>query len=373
MAKKDSQVIMYEHSEVKVKLLRTYLEMYFNILSRDQFTNEIHYYDLFSSVGIYENGGEGSPVVVLKTIKDTFFSLKNSNQLSCKFNITFNDLDLNTLNTLRENITQKKLHYPEIGELRYLNEDYKSLIPSITKEINSLSKGNKSFIFIDPYGYKEIRISHIKDILINKKSEVLLFLPTHFMFRFNENGTPESLIEFIKELVPYDQWPKTTTGLDFIEILNDHFKTYLGNDFFVDNFAISRDKNQFFCLFFFTSHIYGFEKMIDAKWSLDEEDGRGWKYNSTFDLFSQIQKSPNVEKFERKLIDFLTIEKSNKEVYEFTLRNGHKPSHTNEILRKLDSKVEVKSYHNGKIRKGAFYLNFDGYKEKNPKILIKIK
>ena len=65
MAKKESQKTMFEHSEVKVKLLETYLKRYFNILNNAQFVGDIHYFDLFSAEGIYENGGKGSPIIAV--------------------------------------------------------------------------------------------------------------------------------------------------------------------------------------------------------------------------------------------------------------------------------------------------------------------
>jgi three-Cys-motif partner protein len=208
MAKKDSKSNMHEHSEVKVKLLGTYLERYLNILNNSAYVDEINYFDLFSAEGIYENGGEGSPIIVLKAIKKAYNIAKKRNGQSGKFNVLFNDIDPRKIEKLQQNIKDKKLHYPEIGEIEFKKEDYNDIFPQIVDSINKSGKREKAFIFIDPYGYKEIRISDIKAILQNKKSEVLLFLPTHFMFRFHENGTPESLIDFINELVPESKWPK---------------------------------------------------------------------------------------------------------------------------------------------------------------------
>lgn len=375
MAKKDSKSNMYEHSEVKVKLLGTYLERYLNILNRSPFIDDIHYFDLFCAEGIYENGGEGSPVIVLKAIKEAYYSSKGSTGKSGRFHVTFNDIDQSKIEKLKQNIRTRKLHYPEIGKIEFKKEDYNKILPQIVDSINKTGKNEKAFVFIDPYGYKEIRISDIKNILENKKTEVLLFLPTHFMFRFHENGTPECLIEFINELVPEKEWPKTETGLEFIETLNDSFKKYLGSDYFVDSFAISRDKNQFFCLFFFTSHIYGYDRMIDAKWELDEEDGRGWKFNATFDLFSQIDKSPNVDKFEKRLIEFISLSKSNSEIYEFTLRSGHRPKHAVDVLKRLQNQdsLIVSSKTEAKPRKGAFYLDYKNYKMSKNKVFFQLK
>lgn len=378
MAKKDSQKNMFEHSEVKVKLLQTYLKRYFNILNNSKFIRDIHYYDLFSAQGIYENGGKGSPIIVLESIKNSYFIAKNKNGYSGKFHSMFNDIENEKIIELQKNIEKLNLHYSEIGEITFSTKDYKNLVPEISKNLNDLNKNDKAFIFIDPYGYKEVRISDINSLLKNGKSEVLLFLPTHFMFRFLESGTPESLYEFIEEIVPKEQWPKSETGLEFIENLKNGFKKYLGDTIFVDTFVISREKNQFFCLFFFTSHIYGFDRMLDAKWELDEEQGRGWLFKAGVDdLFSSIEKEPNTKKFEDELKIFLESSfKSNKELYEFTLKKGHLPKHTIQILKKwqdnknLISKTPIGE--NG--RKSAFYISYNDYKSTNPiKLFFSLK
>ena len=363
--KKKSQYNLFVHSEVKVKLLGTYLRRYFNIMSNTPFVSEVHYFDMFSGPGIYEDGGQGSPMIILRELKEAHFSSKSRNgDLSSRYHCVFNDIKEEKIGLLEKNIKESKVHYPEIGTIDYSTKNYKDLCPEVVAKLKELPRNEKAFIFIDPYGYKDVRFSEIRDLLSNKKSEVLLFLPTHFMFRFSENGTPESLYNFVNDIVPENKWPKSETGLDFVENLKLAFQENLGSDFFVDSFIISRDKNQFFCLFFFTSHIYGFDRMLDAKWEIDAEDGRGWKFNAgSSDLFSQIL-SPNTSKFEHALREYLQQKRSNRDLYVFTLKQGHLPRHCGQILKKWqDDGILVATLPNGNpARKSAFYISWDSYK-----------
>lgn len=371
---KESQVKMMEHSEVKIRLLKLYLERYLNILSASKFVGNIHLFDLFCGEGIYKNGGKGSPVIILETIKNIYFQQKALGKNLDKFNCLFNDIDKAKLSNLSTEIENRKLHYAEIGNIKLTGNDYKDILPFVINEINILKK-EKAFIFIDPYGYKEIRISNIKSLMQSGKSEVLLFLPTQFMFRFENNGTPESLIEFIDELMPVEMWPVSETGIDFIENLTSAFRNTMGAGYYVDSFIITRDKNQFFCLFFFTSHIYGFEKMLESKWNIDKEDGRGWIFNQESDLFSQIDKKPNILRFENNLMEFLKENRTNRDIYQFTLNNGHLPTHTNDILLKLQNEGRLNvNLKNGMIaRKSSFYINHDTYKNDPYKVTISLK
>jgi len=371
---KESQQSMMQHSEVKIRLLKLYLERYLNILSASRHFGDIHIYDLFCGEGIYKDKDKGSPIIILETIKDIFFAKKANGNQPDKFNCLFNDIEKWKIEKLQTEIGTRKLHYPEIGKLNFFQIDYRNLLPQIINEINSLKK-EKAFVFIDPYGYKDIKVADLKSLLQSKKSEVLLFLPTQFMFRFENKGTPECLVDFISELMPVDQWPESETGIDFIENLTEAFRKSLGIDYFVDSFIISRDKNKFFCLFFFTSHIYGFDRMLDSKWKIDEEEGRGWEYQSENSLFNNVEKEANTIKFEQKLIAFLKNERTNSDVYQFTLHNGHLPTHANEILIKLqtDGKLSALNSDDSKARKSSFYLNYKDYKNEPKRIKLKIK
>lgn len=373
MLLKDSQVNMYEHSEVKVRLLTLYLERYLNILNQSVYTNDVYLYDLFCSEGIYDNGGKGSPICILETIK-TIYEDNLKKGKTGKFNCLFNDHDAAKIAKLRDKVMELKLHDQRTGALDYEEKEYKEILNEVVTKASSF-QSQRGFIFIDPYGYKDISVTDIKALLKSKKTEVLLFLPTQFMFRFEKSGTPQCLKDFIEELLPSDKWPTSTTGLNFIENLKEAFRKSLGEDYFVDSFIITRDKNQFFCLFFFTSHIYGFEKMLESKWQIDEEEGRGWNFESE-SLFSQSAKTPNTLKFERNLVAFLkTGERSNSEIYVFTLHHGHLTKHANQLLDAWQKKGDLTVIQkDGKpARKGSFYINYQDHKNNPDKVNIKLR
>jgi len=374
MGLKDSQISMYEHSEIKVRLLKLYLEQYLNVLYLSPFVDIVYVYDLFCGEGIYDNGGEGSPIIILNTVKKVHCLNQSSKENIGRIHSHFNDLNPDKIEKLKTIVEEKKLSCPEIGSITFSSKDYRELVPLIAKKTLKFTK-QKGFIFIDPYGYKDIRVSDIQSLLLSKKTEVLLFLPTQFMFRFEKKGTPESLKDFIEELVPIAEWPQSTTGVDFIENLTDAFRRTLGNEYFVDSFIISRDKNQFFCLFFFTSHIYGFDRMLNSKWKLDEEEGRGWSLGSENSLFGQMEKRANTSKFEKKLIEFLSSERGNGEIYEFTLHNGHLPTHAKDILTILQdsNKLITRSLDGSEVRRSSFYLNYTHYRDNPNKIMLKLK
>lgn len=366
----DVKKVMQDHSEAKVKLLGKYLDRYFNVISNDGFTKKIYVFDLFCGEGVYENGGQGSPLVILDNVNKLHNINTGKIQNIPPIDIVLNDIQKAKTDKVENAVKTKSLHNPSHGILKYTNRDYKDIIPKLIPFANKL-KAEKAFIFIDPYGYKEIRASEIKSLLQSKKTEVLLFLPTQFMYRFDEKGTPESLIELLDDLVNYENWKPNDSVFQFIEQFKEAFKQNLGSDFFVDTFTIQKDKNTVFCLFFFSSHIRGFEKMLEAKWEIDTESGKGWKYEKSGNLFSAFKTNP----LEEKMLKFLAEKpRNNKEIYNFTLHSGFLPKHTNEILsaKQTDNKIFVSYKDGSKGRKNAFYVNYDHYKEKEYKVLINL-
>ena len=70
--KSDVKNTMQIHSQAKVEFYKTYLERYVAILCQSHFIKHIRIYDVFCGMGIYEDGGKGSPVVAYDTIKGIY-------------------------------------------------------------------------------------------------------------------------------------------------------------------------------------------------------------------------------------------------------------------------------------------------------------
>lgn len=338
-----------------------------NIIANDGYTEKIKIYDLFCGPGIYKDGGEGSPFVLLRAINRLHEVNPAKNTSIPPIDVLFNDDEPTRIASLQQEIARENLYHPKFGELRIVSKKYLVILPEVISEINALKK-EKAFVFIDPYGYSDIKGTDIKKLLASKKSEVLLFLPVQFMYRFGNKGTPQALIDFRNDI---GLWQSSKNIGEFIDHLKDGFSKHLGNGFYVDTFTIRKDAVTVFCLFFFSSHIRGFEKMLDAKWKMDKEQGQGWSYEmqNTASLFMEQRNNPLAE----KLRNFLKEAKTNVEIYEFTVKNGFLPTFANEILKnwKNSGILQVESARQEKIRRGAFYIDYKYYKLND--VICKIK
>lgn len=366
--KKDVKTHLHEHSKAKIDLLGKYIDRYINIISNDKFTHQVRIYDLFCGEGVYENNGHGSPITLLKCVKNLHYINKAKNNAIPRFYLKFNDFDSEKIEKLKTSISSLNLYYPEFGEIAFTTNDYLNEVEELSKILPAL-RGEKAFIFIDPYGYKHIKASQIRELLKNKNSEVLLWLPTQFMYRF-ENDRPVALQDFLGEIVNYQEWTPNTSVWEFVKQLLDGFKEFMGDEYFVDNFTIQKDSNTVFCLYFFSSHIKGFEKMLEAKWEIDTENGKGWTFEKTISLFASTKHNW----FEGELIRYIKSKpRTNSEIYYFCLKKGHLPTHCNDILGKLQEQdlLRVVEQEGKMARKKAFYINYENYKNQPNRVTFK--
>ena len=374
MTKKDVKTNLLNHSEAKVRLLGQYLKRYLNIICNDGYTKRIKVYDMFCGEGLYENGGEGSPLVTMRQVKDIhFLNVAKSSNIP-KIDCYFNDIEAAKVKKVEQALKEKSLYYPEFGNLEFSNEDYQFQYERLLAELPKLKGLNqKAFIFIDPYEYKHIKASQIKNLMSKGNSEVLLWLPTQFMYRFASNGTPEALKDFITEIIPnFNAW-RPGNVWNFIYELKNGFQNFLSSNYFVDTFTIQKDASTVFCLFFFTSHIKGFEKMLEAKWEIDTEYGKGWDYAGNRPSLFHEHKTNQLEV---KLGEFLKNKKRcNGELYDFVLRQGFLPKHANEILYNWQNsgRLEVLTVNGEKARKKSFYISYNYYKNDGKKVNFNLK
>lgn len=377
MAKmKDSQLKMLEHSKAKVDLFRRYLSIYLNVISRVPFIKKIFLYDLFAGEGKYLNDEKGSPVVAMECIKNHFFA---NNETCPNIDVWFNDSERSEIEPELFKIERVKKIIAEIFKplnvnINYSQIEYTEVIKDVISQLSKIKETERALLFIDPWGYKEIDPKELKIIVKNGKTEVLLFLPISFMYRFADKALSDysfaggrPLEKFLSELFE-QEIPDTNNQLRFIDEVKNQFKKYLEINY-VDTFTIERGNKNFFCLFFFTSNKTGYYKMLDAKWDLDEESGRGFRLGNSnqasfFDEITAVDYSSIIKDFLRSRLII-----TNQDLFDFGLNNGFLPKHTKKALDvlKLDDLIELISLDGEAAR--SYYID-DNHKKR---IQIKLK
>ncbi len=374
--KLDVKKTLQIHSKAKVDFYKTYLERYVAILCQSQYIRHIRIYDVFCGMGIYEDGGKGSPIVAYDTIKSIYEAHKVTN--NTEITLTINDKSPERIAKVNEYINSHKHTYCKVCSY---NLDIIQLLGKIVPEIISTPTDTRNLVFIDPYGYKDIKKELLQNLMKNGRTEVILFLPISHMQRFTNAAIQdedsitqyEPLRNFVYSFFPQENHPirkNTVRAKEYIQYLADALK--FDNQYFATSYYIERDKANYFALFFMSSNIFGFEKILDVKWTLDEEHGGGFKLpeptgNLFAEEFSLETKNDNARKLKAKLEEVLKRPQTNNELYEIVLRNEFLPKHANEVLRDMQQnnpRFTVINIATGKnARKSSFYLSYQHYKE----------
>lgn len=372
----DSKKTMLIHSEAKVDFFKTYLERYLRVLYLAPTINEINVFDVFCGTGIYDNGKKGSPIVAFDAITE----LRDEYGFDKRINLIVNDSKEMKVSTVRDYIDSNNKNHCGVG---YHNQPAELMFEEVIKQINRQGKNTRNLVFIDPYGYKEIKKTTLQRLLENERTEIILFLPISQMQRFTATAL-ESELEPYKPLRNFvdsffeENHPirkNRVSAIEYIDYLKEKLKF---GRYFSTSYYIARDESSFFGLFFISPHIFGFQKILEVKWALDEEGGRGFRQPEAPSLFAeqskQLAHNDNYETLEKILKDSLRTPKNNWELYEIILENGFLSKHVNEILKNWQETLKnfkVTEINTGKpARKNSFYINWDNYKNNvgSPKV-----
>ena len=362
------------HSKAKVAFYKSYLERYLRILCLSKYINNVNIYDVFCGMGIYEDGGKGSPVVAFDAI-NSFFAEWNS-KTKTKVTLIFNDKSVKNINKVRNYIDAQPHKFCSI---QYFNKDIEEMFEIVQNAVTQTKRDTRNIIFIDPYGYKNIRKDLLLNLMENKKTEIILFLPISHMYRFTRTAVEDDTIiqyeplrRFVYSFFP-ENHPITKSNINIMEYIQYITKALKFNgQFYTTSYYIERDATNHFALFFISPHIFGFEKILEVKWLLDEESGKGFRLpesqgNLFTEYFSEEAKINNAERLKTILANALIEPKNNIELYEIILDNEYLPKHAIDILTKWQmSKRNFKVIDivtNKPARKKSFYISYEYHKQ----------
>ncbi|MDR3678734.1 MAG: three-Cys-motif partner protein TcmP [Flavipsychrobacter sp.] len=365
-----------QHSLAKISCYRNYVDIYLSVLANSPF-EKLYLLDLFAGEGKDIDGNLCSSISGAEALKRHFTHCPEDRK---KIVFFLNDPGNSVIEKGLKKIDRVKkfideLQLPENVTVKYSSENFEDIIDGVVKRLSQLNSRERALCFIDPFGYKYSKPEKIRDLLANGKTELLLFMPICFMHRFtakamkDEDYTEGRHIEEFVSILFEKQIPDIHNQVAFIKGIQKQFKTYLGIPF-VDIMYIEKEKSQFFALFFFSNNKKGFQKMLEAKWAIDDQNGHGFTVNKaaiTNTLFDNIDH----EDYTYQLYEEIRKKEvlSNQEIFDFGLNNNHLPKHTKKVLDELkrDGKIII-STSNGEAALG-YYLE-DNH---NKKIIVSLK
>lgn len=371
MSRKAAQNTQLAHSLAKVQFYETFLNKYLRMLLSMPSVDEVNIYDVFCGRGVYENGTEGSSLRALSIINQILSEKKHAPQVT----LHLNDICEVHTQSVRNAINQKN----EISycDLQITNINAEQLMQSLADQWRiSHHYKCRNILFIDPYGYKTINPQVLRSLVMDCHADILLFLPVSFMYRFTEYAFHEDatmgakpIRAFIESFFP-DEHPIRRAGLgvqQYINYLTEAFS--FNHQCYSASYHIERNDHNYFSLFYMSQSLMGFEKVIEAKWELDEQNGCGFQLPPKMrDLFEEQWKYERQKEMYQKLQLLLTglftsacSRITNATIYKFVLQHEFLPRHAKLILAEMQKNGYLECYKmdtGEQAPKGTFYLNY---------------
>lgn len=361
-----AQDVQLPHSKAKVDFYLEYLKRYLQVLMRAEFCKKINIYDAFCGRGVYDDGNTGSAIGAFRTICGLVAANPKS---TTPIVLHLNDGNIRFITNVKAILGGESC--PDNLSVEYSGEDADHLLKELPKTLDNTPKDVRNLLFIDPYGYKHIRKGCLIDLMKNGKTEIILFLPVSMMQRFTQHAMSEPetvqhkhLAEFVDSFFGEDHPIKKAkiSQLEYVQHIADSMKC--AGKYYATSFFLERDENRYFAVFFLCTHSKGFEKILEVKWGLDEDNGQGFSLpDSQGNLFADMERDENrrnhSERLGAALKAALASSKTNVELREIILRAEYLPKHATEILKDWQAEghlVVERIDDKSPARRGSFYL-----------------
>ncbi len=267
-----------EHSKAKLSLLKKYATVWMRKVTLGTIQKKCAIIDTFAGTGYYEDGSEGSPIILIKEAMDY------CEQASKQSNINFEQVILVFVEKNKENFTKLKaniekfvhqeikpddfnvLNSHEKVSICITNDDFENFIKNLLDNVSSIIP---TLMFIDPFGYKVIGFDNISKI-IEQYSYCELII--NFMYeeinRFFLAEGNEALIKTYKNfygpnLDDIKKQIKNKKPLERRDIIINGYKENLkskGAEYILD-FDIEKNGKVKMNIIFCTKNLYGFDVM----------------------------------------------------------------------------------------------------------------
>lgn len=326
---------MKEHTKEKLWVYREYLKNYLSVMSRTG-RQKIFVWEPFAGMGLDENKEMGSALIAARMIK-AFREGKHRKNIQ----LFLNELDKKEYEELKQAVSKYE------SFVHVFNSKAQDFLSAVHTSLEKFHKDVHNLFFIDPYGYTQYSQDNLRQLLTQRNSEYLIFIPTNHIYRFKKTENNPAR-KFVLDLGVKESVLKNINTIDsFAEELTEKLKELADAEFGYNYKLENKEVNSsIFHLFFVTRHITGAVKFLEAKNLVRK------KLESQLTLFDA--KEPEILS---ALEEILCQERTNEELFVEIIKKGHLPKEVNPILRKLELRGDVEVASNVKRPKGAFYLN----------------
>jgi three-Cys-motif partner protein len=329
MASKDLHEKPFDEGTItKLEIFENYAKEWLPVFIMTASTKEIWIFDFFAGTGYDINGVAGSPIRILQQIKNQIGNISNR---ETKINVCFNEYDEDKYVLLEKSCKQFISENQEIGKAKinivFRNKDFADIFPETIEFI----KKYPSLVYLDQNGMKFLADKYIDDLEKTSQTDFLYFLSSSYFVRFGKTSAFQTNMNIDIERArknPYKYIHKSILE-QLREKLPQHTKLSLYP------FTIKKHTNVYGIIFGAT-HPRAVDKFLKTAWNKNNVNGE-----ANFDIDDESNEcQPNlfgtkptkIQSFKQNIRKEI-IEgriKTNKDAYDYTLKQGHIPQHATE-------------------------------------------
>jgi three-Cys-motif partner protein len=328
-----------EGTITKLELFEQYAAEWLPVFITKGYKN-IYVFDFFAGTGYDLNNVPGSPVRLLMQIEKFTQNIQNNNT---KIHLCFNEYKDDKFQKLKESceaFISNKNELKKSIEISYYNCDFAELFEQVLPTI----KQNPSLVYLDQNGIKFSSDNYFLELAASKQVDFFYYISSSYFWRFGNIKEFKMSIEIDMEkakLNPYKYIHKS---------IFEQLKQKLPKDTKTALYPFTIKKETgIYGIIFGTNHILAADKFLSIAWKNNPINGEANfdidddEYKSQPSLFPEIRLKTKIEIFsdllERKILDKEL--KNNKDVYNFTLSQGHIPKHAVEAVKKMKSNKKI--------------------------------
>lgn len=258
----------WPHTKAKHDLLVRYLHAWFAIMGRSQ--RRAIVLDGFAGPGRYEDGEDGSPLLVLDALID---HVDRPNWSINEFVLLFNEYDAERYESLKSVLAEYQEEVePWPANVKLLDPRNDSFGELGRAMLASLSGNDMAptFAFVDPFGYKDVPLDLIAKLVSFDKCELFIYFDFNSVNRFATAGNVDHHFDKLFGTDEYQQAPPS--GPERQQFLHDLYESQLRSVCrfaHVRSFAMVNDSGHIGnYMFFCTRNLRAFDRMKEAMWKL---------------------------------------------------------------------------------------------------------
>lgn len=273
MPKGDSLPTVWDrppHTKAKHDILTRYLGAWFGIFGRSRYFQRVNVLDGFAGPGRYGDAEPGSPVLTLNTLLEhrSFAAFGNTT-----FNFIFNEWNDERFASLQEvlaGVRASRTSWPDTVRVIERNQNFQALARELLDSIPAGKQLAPTFAFVDPFGYKDVPMALIRDLVTHPRCELFIYFDFNSVNRFANAGNVDPHFTALFGCDDYKDAPAADAGRG--RFIHDLYERQLRQecDFaHICSFEmVNKSGHTGSYLFFCTRDDQAYDKMKEAMWKL---------------------------------------------------------------------------------------------------------